>query len=171
MSMDPKKLKVAELRSELQKRGLDHSGLKNDLTHRLQMALDEEEFGLDDTDTGSGEAAVTAPPTAEELPSVAGAVAPSTVSEASSETRNLPTSAPTADGQSKTDAPISNASELSEEQKRKSRAERFGLKYAPKISASNESEKKRQRMERFGAAGISAEDQAKRDARKARFGL
>ena len=41
-SMEASKLKVAELRDELKKRGLDVSGNKPDLVLRLQNALDEE---------------------------------------------------------------------------------------------------------------------------------
>ncbi|WVQ72038.1 hypothetical protein IAR50_001582 [Cryptococcus sp. DSM 104548] len=41
-SLDPKVLKVAELKEELSKRGLDSKGLKKDLVERLQTAIEEE---------------------------------------------------------------------------------------------------------------------------------
>lgn len=37
--LDPSKLKVAELKQELEKRGLDSSGKKADLVSRLEDAL------------------------------------------------------------------------------------------------------------------------------------
>ncbi|TDH67486.1 hypothetical protein CCR75_007929 [Bremia lactucae] len=44
-SMIPKKMKVSELRAALESRGMSSNGLKTELIQRLELALDEEEFG------------------------------------------------------------------------------------------------------------------------------
>ncbi|XP_056383549.1 heterogeneous nuclear ribonucleoprotein U-like protein 2 isoform X2 [Hyla sarda] len=43
--LDPRRMKVTELRAELQRRGLDCKGLKAELSDRLQEALDSEMLG------------------------------------------------------------------------------------------------------------------------------
>ena len=54
---------VSELKKELEKKGLPTDELKADLVNRLQVWLDEEKFGFDDT-------IVTAPATTNTIESV-----------------------------------------------------------------------------------------------------
>ena len=79
--VEPKKLKVVELRAELRRRGLAADGLKAVLVDRLQAALDEEEFGL------SAEVAPAPSPVPEP------AVAPAAAAPASNEEPAPPVSA------------------------------------------------------------------------------
>ncbi|XP_063294776.1 heterogeneous nuclear ribonucleoprotein U-like protein 2 [Pelobates fuscus] len=49
-NMDPRKMRVTELRAELQRRGLESCGLKTELCERLQEALDSELLGVEEDD-------------------------------------------------------------------------------------------------------------------------
>lgn len=54
MSVDVKKLKVNELKEELQKRGMDTRGLKADLVERLQSVLEAEKDSTCDEEAEAG---------------------------------------------------------------------------------------------------------------------
>jgi SAP domain-containing ribonucleoprotein len=93
MVLEPKKMKVGEMREALQARGLDTSGLKNDLIHRLEMALDEEEFGVSEAPpTNAAATVVAADPVVE--PAVENSVAVETPVAAVAAEESVPAAGP-----------------------------------------------------------------------------
>ena len=155
--VEPKKMKVAELRAALAERGLSTDGLKAVLVDRLQLALDEEEFGLD-------EPAAAAP-----APSPEKAPAPSPkAAKPPSPKAPPPAPEPAAEPAAPEPATTEEPSEL--EKKKAARAARFGipLYVAPKDTKQNDKKKKKKRAERFGLPDPDA-DEAKKKARKERF--
>jgi len=142
--IQPKKLKVAELRTELESRGLDSKGLKPDLIARLEKALAEEQelLGTADDSVVADDGAGGDDDDVEEEEDENAAEA----AAASTETKQAQPKADPTDE----DILFKGATgELLEQlKKRKSRAERFGVEF--KLT---DAEKKQIREARFGTTG------------------
>lgn len=145
--MNPKKMKVSELRAALESRGLSSNGLKSELIQRLEMALDEEEFGSE-----AQELDPLAPPKQEEddKPAVASSTA---ATSSPAKKKESPVKKPAAAAAVPKPAPMKEALKavekvepaavepaaaasttedakdqpLTEEEKRKARAAKFGI--------------------------------------------
>lgn len=168
---DIESMKVDELKKQLSARGLDVKGLKKELVSRLVSAVSTQSpsstvpAGQDSQAAPTASSAPSAPAPANGIAEPASEpAAAATVSEES---------APPADTPSES---YVSPLELSEEDRKKLRAERFGI---PLTQSTPDAEKKRARAERFGLSTTAestakkssvADDEAARQRRAERFG-
>lgn len=137
--------KVDELRDELTKRGLDSKGLKAELQERLQNAIDQEMLSALDEEPGAAPPApapapvpapapapVAPPPQQQRLPSPTKAPAPAPAVPAPAPAPAAPAGAA---GPGTGSSSVASAGEegLTEEEKKKRRAERFGIPLSEEV--------------------------------------
>jgi len=138
-------MKVTELKAELTQRGLDAKGLKQELVVRLSEALEKEKAAAAQTTQPAPAPTSTPPPAAkpEEKKADTAKQAPSNGAPASTPAPVIaPPVSASADAASSVSA---DGSALSEEDRKKQRAARFGVPLTE-----SEEEKKQKRASRFG---------------------
>lgn len=135
---------VDELRDELGKRSLDTKGLKAELQERLQNAIDQEMLSALDEEPGAAPPApapapvpvpvpVAMPPQQQRLPSPTKAPAPAPARAPATVAPAAPAGAGPGPGTGSSSVASAGEEGLTEEEKRKRRAERFGIPLSEEV--------------------------------------